>query len=188
MIPSTTAPARVGTSVSPDAHPWTATRDSPYTTRQRPAAVSRNPPQSNFPADGSVALRRHFQAKIQMAMPTGTLIQKIHRQLASVVRIPPNTGPSAGPSTPGTVSTEAARARSFGGYARKSMAEPTGVIMPPPTPWSTRKATSCSMDCAAPQRAEPIVKVARAKRNTRLVPIRSPTQPENGVHTARLSA
>ena len=67
------------------------------------------------------------------------------------------------------------------------MAVPTGVIMPPPTPCRTRKATSDSMLQARPHRAEAVVNMTRARMKMRLVPNRSPSQPDAGIHSARLS-
>ena len=67
------------------------------------------------------------------------------------------------------------------------MASPTGVNMPPPTPWTTRKAISWPIVCAEPHNKEPPVKAIKAIRNVRFVPNRSPSQPDVGIHTARLS-
>ncbi len=67
------------------------------------------------------------------------------------------------------------------------MAVPTGVIIPPPTPWRTRNSTSSVRLWASPQSADATVNVAMAKRNVRFVPKRSPIHPEAGIHTARLS-
>ena len=94
------------------------------------------------------------------------------------------TGPSAGASTAGTKSTALALARSAGGKARKSMAVPTGVSMPPPTPCRMRNVMSCPTLCDRPQSADAAVKANSAKRKVFLVPKRSPTQPDAGIHTA----
>ena len=75
-------------------------------------------------------------------MPIGTLTRKIHRQLACVTSSPPRIGPSAGASIVGIMMNVLARARSAGGNARNSIATPTGVSIPPPTPWMTRNAIS----------------------------------------------
>lgn len=87
----------------------------------------------------------------------------------------------------GIIRIEAALARSFGGKARKSIAVPTGVSMPPPTPWSTRKAMSDSRLQASPQASEALVKMTSAVMKIFFVPKRSPNQPEIGMTTARLS-
>ncbi len=81
----------------------------------------------------------------------------------------------------------AARTRSAGGKTRKSIAMPTGAIIPPPAPCTTRKVTSWVMFWASPQRTEPRVKTTMALISTRLPPKRSPSQPEAGMKTARLT-
>jgi hypothetical protein len=68
------------------------------------------------------------------AMPIGRLTQKIARQVTLSTSRPPRIGPNAGAMTVGTVRIVDARARSDGGKARNSIAVPTGVSIPPPTP------------------------------------------------------
>ena len=70
---------------------------------------------------------------------------------------PPSTGPSAGANMVGIIMSVDARARSAGGKARNSIAMPTGVSIPPPTPCSTRKrsvARSTGPRRTAPSRHE----------------------------------
>ena len=100
---------------------------------------------------------------------------------------PPSTGPSAGAKVVGTVRMAEARMRSSGGNARYSMAIPTGASMPPPAPCRTRNATSSGRLCAWPHRADAIVNTAIAMSSTRLPPNRSPSQPDAGMNTARLT-
>ncbi len=100
---------------------------------------------------------------------------------------PPRTGPSAGANVVGTVRMAAARMRSAGGKARSSIAMPTGASMPPPAPCSTRNATSSARLEARPHSAEAVVKIAIAVSSTRLPPNRSPSQPDAGMNTARLT-
>ncbi len=64
---------------------------------------------------------------------------------------------------------------------------PTGIIMAPPMPWTTRQATSISMLVESPHRMEPRVKSPIAEAKTRRVPKRSAIQPLIGMNTARLS-
>ena len=87
----------------------------------------------------------------------------------------------------GTVRMLAARTRSAGGKTRYSIAMPTGAIIPPPAPWRMRNTTSSVMFCARPHSTEPTVKTAMATSSTRLPPKRSPSQPEAGMNTARLT-
>ena len=77
--------------------------------------------------------------------------------------------------------------RSSGGNARKSMAIPTGASMPPPTPCRTRNATSSPRLVASPHSADAIVNTTIAASITRLPPNRSPSQPDAGMNTARLT-
>ena len=77
--------------------------------------------------------------------------------------------------------------RSSGGNTRNSIAMPTGASMPPPTPWSTRNATSSPRLVAVPHSADAIVNTTIAASSTRLPPRRSPSQPEAGMNTARLT-
>ena len=65
------------------------------------------------------------------------------------------------------------------------MAMPTGVSMPPPTPCTTRNATSCPRRLGQAAQRRATANTASATRNTRLVPKRSPSQPLAGIDTAR---
>ena len=67
-------------------------------------------------------------------MPIGTLTKNTQRHEKLVTRKPPSTGPTAGATVVPRVRMLAARTRSAGGKTRKSMAIPTGAIMPPPAP------------------------------------------------------
>ncbi len=115
------------------------------------------------------------------------MTKKIQRHDSEWSSRPPITGPSAGAMTVGTMITRLAAARSDGGKARNSIAVPTGMSIPPPAPCSRRKATSCPSEPARPHRTDATVNSATATRNVRLVPTRSPIQPEAGMKTARLS-
>ena len=90
-------------------------------------------------------------------------------------------------TTAGIMTIIAALARSAGGKARNSIAMPTGVSIPPPTPWSTRNRISCPIEDDIEHSNEPRVNAARANRKIRFVPNRSPSQPDAGIHTARLT-
>ena len=97
---------------------------------------------------------------------------------------PPTTGPSAGASTVGMMSTVDALARSIGGKARNSIAVPTGTSIPPPTPWRMRNTVSSVIEFAVPHSIDAPVNITSANRYTFLVPNRSPIQPDAGIHTA----
>ena len=93
----------------------------------------------------------------------------------------------AGARAVGVVRMLAARTRSAGGKTRKSMAIPTGASIPPPTPWRIRNSTSWVMLAAKPQRADATVKITIAASSTCFPPKRSPSHPEAGMNTARLT-
>ena len=77
--------------------------------------------------------------------------------------------------------------RSAGGNARQSIVMPTGVMRPPPTPCRTRKAVSSLRLVATPQSADAAVNMNMAVSSTRRGPKRSPSQPDAGMNTARLT-
>ena len=94
--------------------------------------------------------------------PIGTLIRKIQCQLATSISQPPRIGPKIGPSSMGTPSTAITRPTRSGPAARVMIVMPTGISMPPPSPWSTRKTVSISMLDAAAHSAEPAAKSSTA--------------------------
>ncbi len=63
---------------------------------------------------------------------------------------------------------------------------PTGFMSAPPTPCSTRMATSIPSEVDAPHSAEETVKTATAAQKTVRAPNRSAIQPLTGMKTARL--
>lgn len=67
------------------------------------------------------------------------------------------------------------------------MAVPTGTSIPPPKPCRMRKTVSWVNESARPHSMDAPVNTARASRKTRLVPKRSPNQPEAGIETASAS-
>jgi hypothetical protein len=69
---------------------------------------------------------------------------------------------------------------------RTMVSRPTGTIMAPPQPCSTRHATSKWMLLDMPQKNDPKVNSPIADPNTRRVPNRSAIQPLIGMKTARL--
>ena len=70
---------------------------------------------------------------------------------------------------------------------RSKISRPTGVIIAPPSPCTTRMPTSMGKSCAMPHRAEPRVNTASAATNTRRAPKRSANQPLTGMNTATAS-
>ena len=80
-----------------------------------------------------------------------------------------------------------ARTRSRRSVVRSSSSRPTGTIIAPPVPCSTRARMKPGSDDDRPQQIEPMVKTTMAARNTVRVPNRSATQPEAGMNTASAS-
>ncbi len=70
------------------------------------------------------------------------------------------------------------------GKVRTSVSRPTGTIMAPPKPWSTRNSTRRWILLVRPHSNDPRVKMPMAEAKTRLVPKRSAIQPEIGMKTA----
>ena len=90
-------------------------------------------------------------------MPIGTLIRKIQCQEAMSISQPPRIGPKIGPSSIGTPRIAITRPSRSGPAARVRIVMPSGISIPPPRPWRTRKATSISRLVAVEQSADPAV-------------------------------
>ena len=73
-------------------------------------------------------------------------------------------GPKIGPSSIGMPSTAMTRPIRSGPAARVRIVMPSGISMPPPRPWRTRKVTSISRLEAAAQSTEPAVNSPTASR------------------------
>ena len=117
--------------------------------------------------------------------PIGRFTKKIVRHGSQWTISPPTKGPSSGPISAGITTKFIAESISDRGNVRTRASRPTGVIIAPPMPWTTRAATSMGMLIASPQKSEPRVKRLTAQVNTRLVPKRSAIQPLTGMKTAR---
>ena len=115
------------------------------------------------------------------------LIRKIQRHEAKVTIAPPNNGPAMRPMVGGTVNQTIAATMRALGTLRSRISRPTGTIMAPPRPCSTRNSTRLVSELAAPHSAEPSEKKAIAPQKTRRAPKRSAHQPLSGRNTARLS-
>src|ERR1700761_4769209 len=123
-------------------------------------ASSRRPTQSSFPAlprfdSGSIR-----QPRIPATIPIGTLTKKIQDQCRFCRIRPPTTGPRIGASIAGITTMPIPRPMRFGPATSAMIIWATGMIIPPPTPWRTRKRISEVLEPAIPQSAEPIVQIA----------------------------
>ena len=77
---------------------------------------------------------------------------------------PPSGGPITGPISAGTVSQASEPTSSCFGTECRMTRRPTGTIIAPPIPCTTRAKTSVAIESERPQRIEPIVKSAIARR------------------------
>src|SRR5439155_2219934 len=96
-------------------------------------------------------------------------------------------GPTIGPIIAGIVIQFIAETRPARGKLRSRMSRPTGVIIAPPKPCTTRIVISIGRLSASPHRAEPPANKSTAAQNTRRAPKRSAIQPLTGMNTARLN-
>ena len=124
----------------------------------------------------------------QPASPTGTLIRKIQCQEAYCTSHPPSVGPSKGPMSPGMATKLIAWRNSPRGTVRSSDSRPTGSSSAPPSPCTTRAATSCPRLCDSAHSTEPSANSTMAEKKMRRVPKRSAIQPEAGISIAMVSA
>ena len=106
-------------------------------------------------------IRSTRKARAMTMTPRGTLIRKIHRQLANPTMAPPRLGPTASPAATATPMSPSALPRSLRGKASVMMAGPVAYIALAPNPWNTRKPTSAQMDQDRAQASEPRVKTAK---------------------------
>ena len=114
----------------------------------------------------------------------GTLTKKIHCHGALSTISPPITGPSTGPSSIGTPMTDITRPMWRGPAVWASTLIPTGMIRPPPRPWSTRKQINDPSDLASPHSADPTANTATEIIHTRLEPKRWVNHPASGITIA----
>ena len=120
-------------------------------------------------------------------MPIGMLTKKIHRHDPSVAIAPPRTGATTGAARAGHVSIAMARTRSDLALYRSTASLPTGTIIAPPTPCSTRVTTSIGSDTLSAHPTEARVKTAIAAMNTGRMPNLSAIQPLAGISTATVT-
>ena len=83
---------------------------------------------------------------------------------------PPTAGPMIDAAANTAPISPCQRPRSRGGTMLPITASESGKRPPAPIPWIARKTTSCVIDCAAPQSAEPIRKTTIENRKSFLRP------------------
>ena len=113
--------------------------------------------------------------------------RKIQRQLAYSVTRPPSGGPRIGATRPGQVMVAIARISRGFSVARRTTSRPTGTIMAPPMPCTTRAAVKPHSPSASPHSTEAAVNTPIALANTVRLPKRSAAQPLIGMNTASVS-
>ena len=117
-------------------------------------------------------------AQIVATTPTGRLIRKIRRQLATLRISPPSTGPIMLPSAQVIELIPIARPRSSGGNTSVMRAMPLAISMAPPIPCSRRNITSSRPVLAKAQSTEQAVKARKPRLYMRTRPKRSARRPK----------
>src|ERR1700730_6389622 len=128
--------------------------------------VSRKPIQSSGRGSSSFGLSKKSVTSAMPRIPSGTFTKKIQRQEKYVVMKPPMGGPSTGPSCAGTCRYAMVRTSCERSTLRNRTSRPTGTIMAPPKPCSTRAAVSSTALLLRPQRTEPRVNSPMPARKT----------------------
>ena len=100
---------------------------------------------------------------------------------------PPSGGPSTGATSAGQVRIAMALIRRSFGVARSTTRRPTGTIIAPPMPCSTRSAVKSADRWRRRSSTDASVKITMAAANTRRAPKRSATQPLIGISTPSVS-
>ncbi len=142
------------------------------------------------PTPSTGALRpgvsRPFMPRAQpmaQRIPIGTLIRKIHDQVALSEIQPPRIGPHTGAAMVVIDQMALAVPACFGGKMARSRASEPGIIGPDTAPWSRRKAISTGRFQAIPQRPEAMVNRTTEAMKVRTGPNRIIIQPEIGTET-----
>ena len=183
---ASTPAASPSTSAAAEIHPGTTCRPTvsiPNITSASAAPVSARPARSGGPGRVGATCGIFHATSTKPITPIGTLIQNTARQENRSVSTPPSGGPVTGPSSAGMVSQAMAESMSFFATPRSSSNRPTGTIMAPPSPCSTRKATSSPSPCARPHSSDEQTKTTIASMKTRFAPKRSAIQAEKGMKT-----
>ncbi len=165
----------VCTDVQPFSGTWTIANTSdisPAVTATAPATSKLRCAASSFDSG------RYQSESANTAIPTGTLMKKIHGQERSWVSAPPTIRPTALPPIAIAAHTPSAFARSAPSSKVVLMiARAAGEMKAAPSPWSPRQAISIVEFTARPFSSEAAVKTTRPNRNRRLRPSRSPARP-----------
>ena len=115
------------------------------------------------------------------------MIRKIQCHDAYVVISPPASGAITGASSPGHTTYDVTRSRSSLAAREITIVRPTGTIIAPPAPCSTRIPTSMPRFTLTAQPIEARVNSAIAVRKTIRLPSRRVSQPDSGIAVASVS-
>ena len=130
--------------------------DEPEQERRRPAGEQRRAEPVDRRARACTArLGIVSEITTSASPPTGRLTKKTQRQLALSTMKPPTAGPMIDEAAKTAPISPCHRPRSRGGTILPITASESGNRPPAPTPWTARKTTSCVIDWARPQSAEP---------------------------------
>ena len=108
-------------------------------------------------------------------------------QLAYVAIKPPRGGPITSAVSPGHCVHMMASVSRSGGVTRSRINRPTGTIIAPAIPCSTRISVNWTSVCDNPHSSDATVNAPNADANTVRAPARSATQPLTGINTATVS-
>ncbi len=153
-----TAPTTRATSTPPDMPPASEALIRAKVKPPSASAASAEPRRSSLPVTLSSRDSGTWRGAAQKTKaPSGRLIRKIARQSTASISQPPISGPIAAATPPSADQAPIARARSSGWKEDSISARLPGVSRAPPTPWTTRAATSTPMLGASEQSAEAVV-------------------------------
>ncbi len=154
----------------------------------RAGETSSSPTRSSLgrPVGGSFGSTRH--ASTRPTTQNGTFTQKSQRQSSQFRMSPPMVGPRIGPSAAGRLMTAMSRPRlTPRGTCWIASVAISGIIRPPPTPCSTRKAMRLVALQARLHAMEATRKIVSAIIQSRLPPMRACAQPTTGIVTPSAS-
>jgi hypothetical protein len=168
--PSSSTDAAPNATVRLHAPPDVDSRCPVYVRVPRPADVQITPRQSSTPVPAAAPPLISRQVTAKATTPSGRLIRKSHRQLVYVDTTPPTSGATTGASSAGHTMYDTIRGMSGLAAPESATSRPTGTIIAPPAPCTTRSATRVPRSGAAAHATEASVNRAIALSRTRRAP------------------
>ena len=111
------------------------------------------------------------------AIENGSVMKKTQRQESLSQRKPPIVGPARLDAPQTALKSPWTLARSSSVKRSPSIVRTIGPSAPAPSPCTTRKAMSCCIDCAMPDKTDPSENIAKPNRRRRFRPQRSASLP-----------